>query len=147
MRTICQHCNKFVNYNIISIPDKTIFSNEVIEYDRKVAICNECGNEVWVGELDDINAEAVFYKYLLSHKLGKIVYTLTNEFNLYEDKYVVIPITINAIELDENNKNVRIVAYDSYGNSYYYKTQDLGITIFYDKKSAENACKKKNNKE
>lgn len=63
MRAICMECGKLVDYEIFDEDDICEVKGENIEYKRKVARCKECHKEVWVGELDDKNAELAIEAY------------------------------------------------------------------------------------
>lgn len=58
-QAICTKCRKFVDYNIREI--------DYITYKKKLAFCKECGEEVWVAELDDYNAEVPWEIYRKKH--------------------------------------------------------------------------------
>lgn len=72
MKVICLHCQKLVKYNITSELDKGEIGGIIIDFYRKVARCRECGNEVWIGKLDDKNADTVYRKYLKLKKRNKL---------------------------------------------------------------------------
>lgn len=69
-RVYCEICDCRVKYSIRSEHIKESVNKVDIEYDGKKAYCNECGNEVYVGELDDKNTEIVNKIY--RKKLGLI---------------------------------------------------------------------------
>ena len=62
-KVICASCRKKVDF-IIREGDDTAHIKDGngktyhIPYVRKYAYCKECGNEVWVPEVDDYNAKA-----------------------------------------------------------------------------------------
>ena len=60
---ICSVCRDRVTYHIHTINKKTNINGRPIEYKEVKAFCDICGNEVWVAELDDINAEAPINAY------------------------------------------------------------------------------------
>ena len=58
-KAICVSCRKKVDFIIRESNDTvTIGKMNSIPYIRKYAYCKECGNEVWVPEIDDYNAKA-----------------------------------------------------------------------------------------
>lgn len=52
---ICVQCRKVVDYNIKEIEQMTVIKKEEIVYKEKVAYCKNCGEEVWVEELEKWN--------------------------------------------------------------------------------------------
>jgi len=61
--TFCEECRKDVSY----IETEEIFQNELkgetFEYKGKKAVCNECGSEVYVAEIEDYNLKALYDAY------------------------------------------------------------------------------------
>lgn len=62
-KVICASCRKEVNFIIREGDDIAHIKDGNgkmynIPYVRKYAYCKECGNEVWVPEIDDYNAKA-----------------------------------------------------------------------------------------
>ena len=66
-QAICTKCRKFVDYNIREIDAICKIKDEYITYKKKLAFCKECGEEVWVEELDRYNAEAPWEIYRKKH--------------------------------------------------------------------------------
>lgn len=62
-QAICTNCRKFVDYNIREIDDVWQIKGEDVTYKKKLAFCKECGEQVWVAEFDDYNAEAPWAAY------------------------------------------------------------------------------------
>ena len=69
-QAICTKCRKFVDYNIREIDAIYKIKDEYITYKKKLAFCKECGEEVWVEELDRYNAEEPWEIY--KKKYGEI---------------------------------------------------------------------------
>jgi len=67
-QAICVKCRKFVKYVIRKTDDAFTVKGELVKYKKKIAYCKECGEEVWVAEVDDYNANAPFKKYCKIHK-------------------------------------------------------------------------------
>lgn len=62
-KTICAVCRDHVTYHTHAIKKTIKINDQPIEYEEVGAFCDICGNEVWVSELDDINAEAPINAY------------------------------------------------------------------------------------
>lgn len=63
MEAICEKCRKTVEYDVTEEPCETLMYDTKVTYNRKVARCKECGEEVWVGDLDDENAAICYDTY------------------------------------------------------------------------------------
>lgn len=66
-QAICTNCRKFVDYTVKEVDDVWQIKGEDIHYKKKLAFCKGCGEEVWVGELDDYNAESPWKIYRKKH--------------------------------------------------------------------------------
>jgi len=55
MKTYCYFCDKEVSYNIQEKDIQMLIKGTDITYKGKITLCEECGNEIYVGELDDEN--------------------------------------------------------------------------------------------
>lgn len=75
-KVICASCRKKVDFitregnDTANIKDS---NGKVyhIPYVRKYAYCKECGNEVWVPEIDDYNSKAPFNLINILQKRGE----------------------------------------------------------------------------
>lgn len=61
--TFCEECGDDVTYEIIELILQNELNGETYEYKGKKAICNKCGSEVYVAEIEDYNLEALYVAY------------------------------------------------------------------------------------
>lgn len=75
----CENCDDFVDYHIIEkVEERDVMGKELIEINSKVAICNICGTELFLEELEKNNQKRAF--------------------NIYRDKnYILYPEKIKEI--------------------------------------------------
>ena len=62
-KVICVVCRDRVTYHTHTINRTAKINDQPVEYKEVRAFCDICGNEVWVAELDDMNAEAPINAY------------------------------------------------------------------------------------
>lgn len=64
-RVYCPYCRRDVEYKTISKIDKALLDGKEYEYKKIEARCNDCGQEVFVGELHDTNLDSLYdvYRY------------------------------------------------------------------------------------
>ena len=56
-RVICINCREHVDYDIIEVEDVCPVNELLISYVRKDGMCKQCGNWVYVEELEKYNVE------------------------------------------------------------------------------------------
>jgi len=62
-KTFCEECRKDVEYIVETTVIMSNLKGEVYEYKGKKAVCTECGNEVYVAEIEDENLKALYDAY------------------------------------------------------------------------------------
>ena len=62
MRVYCPYCKKEVEYNIEK-SDLKEFRGIVVNTFENVAICNECNQDLYVNEIEDVNNERIYQIY------------------------------------------------------------------------------------
>jgi len=62
-KTFCEECRKDVEYLTEVTKIKGKLKGVEYEYVGRKAICAECGNEVYVAEIEDENLEALYDVY------------------------------------------------------------------------------------
>lgn len=62
-QTFCEECRKDVDYTVEKVLIKGKLKGEEYEYTGKRAVCNECGNEIYVAEIEDENLKALYDIY------------------------------------------------------------------------------------
>lgn len=62
-KTFCEECRKDVEYSVEPLLMKGKLKCEEYEYTGKKAICGDCGNEVYVAEVEDGNLKALYDAY------------------------------------------------------------------------------------
>ena len=65
----CEECRKDVAYNVIEVQMEAKLKGEEYLYKGKKAVCNECGAEVYIPEVDDINLKLLYDAYRVKHDL------------------------------------------------------------------------------
>lgn len=60
---ICEDCRKRVSYSVEEVNLSSTLKGEKFEYSGKKAICDECGNEVYVSEVEEYNKNQVYDAY------------------------------------------------------------------------------------
>lgn len=65
----CEECRKDVAYNVIEVQMEAKLKEEEYLYKGKKAVCNECGAEVYIPEVDDINLKLLYDAYRVKHDL------------------------------------------------------------------------------
>lgn len=61
--SFCEKCMKKVHWHYIEKIETTEVKDEKIEMLQKVGICNECGHEIYVRELENENLEKLYNEY------------------------------------------------------------------------------------
>lgn len=67
--TICEECRKDVGYTETEVVMKNELKGETYEYTGKMAVCAECGAEVYVPEIDDFNLKALYDAYRMRNSI------------------------------------------------------------------------------
>lgn len=61
--SFCELCGKLVQYDIIERTETSEVRDEKITMSLQVGICKECGNEIFVDEIEDSNLEKLYSEY------------------------------------------------------------------------------------
>jgi putative zinc finger/helix-turn-helix YgiT family protein len=61
--TFCEECRKDVSYSIETVTMKAKLKGEEYEFAGKKALCGECGNEVYVADIENENLKALYGAY------------------------------------------------------------------------------------
>ncbi len=61
--TFCENCRNDVNYSVREKHLKHKLKGEIYEYTGKEAVCSECGNEIYVSEIEDENLKLLYDVY------------------------------------------------------------------------------------
>ena len=59
----CETCRKDVGFNVKEVMQRGRLKGEEYEYPGKIAICDECGDEVYVAEIEDWNLKSLYDAY------------------------------------------------------------------------------------
>lgn len=62
-RTFCYECRKDVAYTVRKRKESDRIRGREYEYVRECAVCDECGAELYVGELNDSNLKRLYDEY------------------------------------------------------------------------------------
>ncbi|NLT95847.1 MAG: DUF4065 domain-containing protein [Clostridia bacterium] len=62
-KTFCEECRKDVKYMLETVLIKGKLKGEEYAYTGKKAVCMECGNEVYVADIEDQNLKALYDTY------------------------------------------------------------------------------------
>lgn len=73
MEKYCDKCDKFVKYKIINLEQTFPVHGEPITIETDVAVCDECGNDLFDEKLDEITLAKLYDKYREKHNLMKPV--------------------------------------------------------------------------
>lgn len=141
-KEFCENCRKSVNYTVCERNATTNFNNTEVNYIEKYATCNNCGGEIFVDKLNDINLLEMQKQYRVVNKiiskegiekLCKSLHTDKRSLSkllgwketLLEDycsgKY--LPTVENSDLLKEMHKKNRIVFF--LGGTYLYVEESL----------------------
>ena len=67
--TFCEHCRKDVLYIEKQQSMSSELKGETYNYDGKIAICEECNNEVFVNEVNDYNLDQLYSEFRKQHNI------------------------------------------------------------------------------
>lgn len=59
----CEYCRKIVGYNIKNEKVTRKLKDTDVTYNERIAICSECGREIFVDELNDTNLSELYKQY------------------------------------------------------------------------------------
>ncbi len=82
MFAFCNKCRDMVKYTIKTIEGTAEVKGEEIKYNEKIAVCNECGEHLYVGEMMDENLDEIDKVYRREKELITIA-----EIEAILDKY------------------------------------------------------------
>lgn len=80
----CEHCRKDVFYTVKHQSMSSELKGMNYSYDGKIAICEECGNELFVNEVNDYNLEQLYSEFRQKNNiisLEKII-EITEKYNI-----------------------------------------------------------------
>jgi hypothetical protein len=55
----CINCGQYVSYSIATSQKEVEVRGKTFIYNKHFAICNKCGKEIYVPEINDINVETI----------------------------------------------------------------------------------------
>lgn len=67
--TFCEMCRNDISFSIKKNSVIHTFKGEDIEFVETIALCDECGNEVWVGDIHDSNLRSLYDTYRLKNDI------------------------------------------------------------------------------
>lgn len=82
MREFCPECREEIDYKIKNIEEERKIKGDLIKYDKKVAYCNKCNNEILIPKLRDENLINLEKNYRIENNIIKI-----NEIEEILEKY------------------------------------------------------------
>ena len=65
----CEECREEKLYTVSEVKKKGILKGQEYEYRGKIAHCNDCGQEVYVEEINDYNLRALYDRYRIENKI------------------------------------------------------------------------------
>ena len=65
----CEYCMTENHYKVHTTNSKSILKDEIIEYVAKEAICDVCGNEIFISKICDDNIKELYNVYRKKHNL------------------------------------------------------------------------------
>ena len=54
-KRFCVKCGRYATYSVISGRKQFVIRGKTLEYEKVSAICDECGEEIYVPEINDTN--------------------------------------------------------------------------------------------
>jgi hypothetical protein len=63
MKNYCYYCDKDVEYTVEEKEINLNIKGIKVNYTAQIAYCNECGNEIYVPKLDDMNIKRANTEY------------------------------------------------------------------------------------
>ena len=69
----CEYCMNENEYKVNEVNKTSILKDEEISYMAKEAICNNCGNEVFVSDICDYNLKTLYEEYRKKHNIIRII--------------------------------------------------------------------------
>lgn len=69
----CEYCMNENEYKINNLNKISILKDEETIYEAKEAICNICGNEIFVSDICDYNLVALYEKYKKKHGIIRVI--------------------------------------------------------------------------
>lgn len=82
--TFCDECRDFVGYNIEEEYKEVFVRGKNIKYKNKIAYCEDCKNEIYVGEINDYNIDSLHAAIRMTENLITI-----GEINNILEKYKI----------------------------------------------------------
>ncbi len=72
-RAFCEYCIKENEYKVNKANKICILKDEEINYYAKEAICNSCGNEIFVSDICDYNLNVLYEEYKKKYNIIKVI--------------------------------------------------------------------------
>lgn len=69
-KVFCEECRKLVNYNISEKETTRKLKDTNVRFIEKIATCCECGYEVYVDELNDLNLDELYSQYRIANDVN-----------------------------------------------------------------------------
>ena len=69
----CEYCMNENEYKIHEVNKTSILKDEEISYMAKEAICNNCGNEIFVSDICDYNLKTLYEEYRKKHNIIRVI--------------------------------------------------------------------------
>lgn len=85
----CEHCMSDKEYKLQRNQKTSVLDNKEISFEAKEAICEACGNEIFISDICDYNLNALYEKYKKRH----------NIISIMEIKNILIKYSISDKEL------------------------------------------------
>lgn len=68
-KVFCEECRKLVNYKISEKETTRKLKDTNVKFIEKIATCCECGGEVYVDELNDLNLDELYTQYRIANDI------------------------------------------------------------------------------
>ena len=69
----CEYCMNENEYDVHKENKISILKDEEISYVAKEAVCNNCGNEIFVSDICDYNLKTLYEEYRKKHNIIKVI--------------------------------------------------------------------------
>lgn len=69
----CEYCMNEIEYKVNEVNKTSILKDEEINYRAKEAVCNNCGNHIFVSDICDYNLTSLYEEYRNNHNIIKII--------------------------------------------------------------------------
>jgi len=69
----CEYCMNENEYKVYEVNETSNLKDEEISYTAKEAICNNCGNEIFVSDICDYNLKILYEEYRKKHNIIRVI--------------------------------------------------------------------------